>query len=644
MERAEYIESQPQQYPIKPVPFTEVRCSDSFWAPRIEINRAVTVPFAFRQCETSGRMDLFRRSAASMAGDPAADKTMPYYPFDDSDVYKVLEGAAYTLRSHRDAALEEYIDDLVDLIGTAQELDGYLYPARTINPEQPHHRAGAHRWELERAHSHELYNLGHLYEAAIAYEQATGKRKLLEIALKSADLLVSTFGEGRQTIWPGHQITELALVKLYHATGDEQYLELAKFMLDKRGPDASEGSSNEYNQSHLPVTEQTEAVGHAVRATYMYAGMADVAASTGDGTLVAAIDRIWDDVVGRKLYVTGGIGARHDLESFGGAYELPNLAAYCETCASIGNVFWNHRLFLLHGDARYIDVLERTLYNGLLAGVSLDGMAFFYDNPLESDGTHKRSPWFGCACCPGNIARFLPSLPGYVYAVQGDQIYVNLFVEGSVEIELGDGRTVRLSQEAAYPWEGKVMIAIAADTADQFTLNVRVPGWATNEAVPGDLYRFVDEIDEPVEIKVNGLPVEYEPDRGYAVVKRQWRMGDKVELSLPMPVRRLVADARVEDDRGKVALQRGPLIYCTEAVDNQGANVRAMSLADEALLSVEFVPDLLGGAAVVKGRATYAMQSEQSTPAEIDFTAIPYYAWANRGPNEMAVWLSRRES
>ena len=412
--------------PIKSVPFTSVHLADRFWLPRIETNRRVTIPFAFAQCEKTGRLDHFVRAARVLRGEPVANLDPPGYPFDDTDIYKVIEGASYTLSVHPDPKLESYVDGLIEKIAAAQEPDGYLYTTRTINPKKPHEWAGQERWVLEKVDSHELYNLGHLYEAAVAHYQATGKRTLLDVAIKTADLLVATFGPGKRAIWPGHQITEMGLVKLYRVTGEQKYLDLAKFLLDVRGPDGDAGAGREYNQSHLPVVQQTDAVGHAVRATYMYSGMADVAALTGDRAYLDASDRIWDSVVSRKLYITGGIGATGRGEAFGGPYELPNMSAYNETCAAIGNDYWNHRLFLLHGDAKYIDVMERTLYNGLVSGVSLDGQAFFYPNPLESAGQHQRSPWFGVACCPSNITRFLASVPGYVYAVTDDRIFVNL--------------------------------------------------------------------------------------------------------------------------------------------------------------------------------------------------------------------------
>src|ERR1700733_1971079 len=378
-----FSQSPQRDYPFKPVPFTAVHLTDSFWAPRIEINRKVTIPFAFHECEITGRIGNFDRAAEALRGQLGDDnRKPPGYPFDDTDIYKVIEGASYTLSVHPDPKLEEYIDGLIAKIGAAQEKDGYLYTARTIDPEHPHEWAGPTRWEKEEVLSHELYDLGHLYEAAVAHYQATGKRTLLDIALRTANLLCDTFGPGKQAIWPGHQIVEMGLVKLYRVTGDERYLNLAKFMLDVRG--GKNGS--QYNQSQEPVVDQTEAVGHAVRATYMYFGMADVAAMTGDTRYVHAIDAIWENVVGKKLYITGGIGATGAGEAFGANYELPNLTAYNETCAAVGNDYWNHRLFLLHADAKYIDVMERSLYNGLISGVSLDGTTFFYENPLEATG------------------------------------------------------------------------------------------------------------------------------------------------------------------------------------------------------------------------------------------------------------------
>jgi len=635
-----------RDYPVKPVPFTAVHFNDAFWAPRIETNRAVTIPFAFQKCEETGRVDNFVRAAAALRGEALQNTKPPGYPFDDSDLYKVIEGAAYTLSVHPDPKLEAYVDSLIEKIGAAQEKDGYLYTTRTINPEKPHPWAGTKRWELEGVDSHELYNLGHLYEAAVAHYQATGKRTLLDLALRTADLLESTFGPGKQSIWPGHQITEMGLAKLYRVTGDDRYLKLAKFMLDERGANSEKGGGRTYNQSHTRIVDQTEAVGHAVRATYMYSGIADVAALSGDEAYVSAIDRIWGNVVDKKIYITGGIGASASGEAFGRNYELPNMSAYCETCAAIGNDFWNERLFLLHADAKYVDVMERTLYNGLLSGVSLDGKSFFYPNPLESNGQHQRSPWFGVACCPGNMTRFLASVPGYVYAQQGDTLYLNLFVSSTADIKMDNGRTVKLVQETRYPWDGAVRMTVSPDTSSSFTINLRIPGWARNSAMPGDLYRFLDKVDEPVSLKVNGKPVAFKIDRGYASLNRRWLKGDVIELLLPMPVRRVVANEQVEADRGRVALQRGPIVYCAEWPDNPNGRVRNLVISDNVPLRAEFKSDLLNGVEVIKGKALGLAYDERGKviKSEQDFTAIPYYAWANRGRGQMIVWIPNNES
>jgi DUF1680 family protein len=640
----------PRDYPFQPVPFTAVHLNDVFWSPRIETNRAVTIPFAFEQCEKSGRMDNFERAAKQLRGESFTNRKPPGYTFDDTDPYKVLEGASYALAVKPDPKLDAYLDNLIALIGSAQEPDGYLYTARTMKSEPPHRWIGTQRWVRDPDQSHELYNAGHLFEAAAAHYQATGKTNLLHIALKEADLLCKTFGYGSgqiSNIWPGHQIVEMGLVRLYRVTGEQRYLDLAKFFLDVRGP-----GGDDYHQSRIKPVDQTEAVGHAVRATYMYSGMADVAALTGDTRYLHAIDALWDNVVGKKLYLTGGIGAIGSGEAFGRNYQLPNLSAYCETCAAIANVYWNHRLFLLHGDAKYVDVLERTLYNGLLSGVSLDGKGFFYPNPLESDGSHARSPWFGCACCPGNMTRFLASVPGYVYARQGNSIYVNLFAAGHADLTLDNGRQVALDQETRYPWGGSVKITVTPGSAGlfrsrAFTVKVRIPGWARDEAVPSDLYHFLDKASEPVTLKVNGQPLPIELNEGYATLERKWKKGDVIELTLPMPVRRVAANEQVKDDAGKVALQRGPLVYCIEWPDVKDGHVVNLLLPDTATLTTAFQPDLLNGVQVLRGEAEslkYADAARTLARETVPFTAIPYYAWANRGRGEMAVWLARTEA
>jgi DUF1680 family protein len=633
-----------RDYPVKPVPFTDVHFTDTFWLPRIELNRAVTIPFAFEKAEESKRVYHFERAAAALRGETLTDKSPPGYPFDDTDVYKVIEGAAYTLSVKPDPRLEAYLRTLIQKIAAAQEPDGYLYTTRTIDPQNPHPWAGKKRWELEEDDSHELYNLGHLYEAAFAHYQATGDKALIDISLKSAELLDKTFGPGKQSIWPGHQVTEMGLVKLYRVTGDARYLNLARFLLDARGTDGST-HARPYNQSHKAVVDQDEAVGHAVRATYMYSGMADVAALTGEPAYIKAMDRIWDDVVGQKLYITGGIGATSRGEAFGKDYELPNMTAYNETCAAIGSDYWNHRMFLLHADARYLDVMERTLYNGTLSGVSLDGKSFFYPNPLESSGQHQRSPWFGVACCPGNITRFMASLPGYVYAQQQGRLYVNLFVPSNAEVKLDGGPKVKVVQETRYPWDGAVKVVLTPETSARFTLHLRVPGWARNEPVPSTLYQFLEASSEAATLKVNGATAPLALEKGFARIDRTWAKGDQVELVLPMPVRRIVAHPAVEADAGRVALQRGPIVFLAEGPDNPNGRVRNLVLADGAPLTSEYRADLLGGVQVVKARVAALSYDAKGAVErrEQDLVAIPYYSWSNRGPSEMAVWLARTD-
>lgn len=632
----------PKDYPIRPVVFTEVQVKDDFWQPRMKTNRRVTIPFAFAKCEETGRIDNFAKAGGLMEGEFEGRR------YNDSDVFKVMEGAAYSLAIHPDPKLEKYMDGLVAKVAAAQEDDGYLFTTRTIDPNDVADGSGKERWS-NLASSHELYNVGHMYEAAVAYYLATGKRNFLDVALKSADLIAGEFGPGKRPGFPGHQEIEIGLVRLYRLTGEKKYLDLAKYFLDVRGPgqfgkkfaddsDFSIYNQDWYYQAHKPVIEQKEAIGHAVRATYMYSGMADVAALTGDEDYIQAIDRIWENVVSKKLYVTGGIGSRHEGEAFGGDYELPNATAYNETCAAIGNVFWNHRLFLLHGDAKYIDVMERTLYNGLISGLSMSGDLFFYPNPLESNGKYQfnqgkttRKPWFDCACCPVNLARFLPSFPGYVYAYNNNSLYVNLFVAGEGSVDLGNNR-VEVAQTTKYPYDGAVKISIVPEKEADFSVYVRIPGWVHNEPVPSDLYSFLNPQEEKFRITVNTAAVDRDIERGYVRIHRKWQRGDTVELDLPMVVQRIIAHDKVEDDQGKVALQRGPLIYCFEEIDN-GDRLVERILPDDMEFSTEFRIDLLGGVLVIEGNIPNGAAS---------LTAVPYYSWSHRGAGEMAVWLPRQ--
>lgn len=623
-------------YPVQPVPFTSVRVVDEFWAPRLQTNRKVTIPYAFKMCEQTGRIDNF-----AVAGKLKPGKFRGIY-FNDSDVYKVVEGAAYALAIQPDPALDQYLDELIAQIAAAQEPDGYLYTARTLCGPDYMPPGGKERWS-DLAGGHELYCAGHLYEAAVAHWMATGKRSLLEVALKNAELVCRVFGRDRNTHPDGHQEIEIGLVRLYRATGDETYLRMARFFLDTRGRQWGRRLYGQYCQDHMPVTEQTEAVGHAVRAGYMYSGMADVAALVGDADYLRAISRIWENVVGRKLYLTGGVGARGNIEGFGADYELPNATAYCETCAAIAMAMWNYRMFLLTGEGKYLDVLERVIYNGFLSGVSLEGDRFFYPNPLEEHRGRQRSPWFDCACCPSNVVRFVPSIPGYAYAHRGQTLYVNLFIGGSAVVEMG-GNSLRLRQQTRYPWEGTVKITVEPERPAEFAVCVRIPGWARNEPVPSDLYRFLDKSDAGVQLRLNGSPVELPVKQGFAELRRIWRKGDTIELDLPMPVRRVVAHEKVLDDAGRVAIQRGPIVYCAEGVDQKDGQVLSLVVADDTPLRSEFRKELLGGVQVVLGKARPVRRTVEGTLAigeEQQLVAIPYYAWAHRGPSPMAVWLAR---
>ncbi|MEI6949031.1 beta-L-arabinofuranosidase domain-containing protein [Paraflavisolibacter sp. H34] len=628
--------AQKRDYPIQPVDFTRVHVHDHFWQPKMELNAGVTIPYVLEKCRETGRIDNFLRAAHRLPGDKLTE-----YTFDDTDLYKVIEGASYALQVKPDPQLEQYLDSLIAIIAAAQEPDGYLYTFRTVKAAQPHGWIGGRRWEKEEDLSHELYNSGHLFEAAVAHHKATGKKNFLDIAIKNADLLVKDFGWGKEEKYPGHQIVELGLAKMYRATGKKEYLDLAKFFLDVRGPKGSD-----YHQGHKRVVDQHEAVGHAVRATYMYTGMADIAALTGDESYLKAIDAIWGDVAGTKLYITGGIGATGAGEAFGKPYQLPNMSAYAETCAAIANVYWNQRMFLLHGDAQYIDVLERTLYNGLLSGLSLSGNRFFYPNPLASMGQHQRSAWFGCACCISNMTRFLPSVPGYVYAQNKNNLYVNLYM-GSAGTILLPGGEVRVTQSTHYPWDGQVALQLEPAKSGTFALHLRIPGWAQQAPVPGSLYRYMDAAKTPVKITVNGKPAAYALQKGYAVLNRKWKKGDQVSLELPMEARKVVAHENVKDDAGRFALQRGPIVYCLEGPDNKDSLVQNILVAKDAPVQAAFRESFMNGVTVLTTRGSSAkrqLHTDALLKTEQEVTAIPYYTWANRGANEMMVWIPYEES
>ena len=630
---AQNKEQQSHGYPIDPVPFTSVKVTDAFWGQRLQASRETTIPLAFSKCEETGRYENFVKAA-----NPSDEYVVGGLAFDDTDVYKTIEGASYLLQTYPDAKLEAYIDSVLVIVKAAQEPDGYLYTSRTMNPKHPHEWAGTKRWELVEDLSHEFYNLGHMVEGAIAHYQATGKRNFLDIAIAYADCVCREIGDGEDQVVrvPGHQIAEMALAKLYLVTGEKKYLDQAKFFLDKRGYTTR---TDAYSQAHQPVLEQDEAVGHAVRAAYMYAGMADVAALTGDQGYIDAIDAIWDNIVTKKLYITGGIGATSNGEAFGKNYELPNMSAYCETCAAIGNVYVNHRLFLLHGESKYYDVLERTLYNGLISGVSLDGGGFFYPNPLESIGQHQRQPWFGCACCPSNICRFIPSLPGYIYATKGADVYVNLFMSNTSNLNV-NGKKVSLSQETRYPWNGDIAITVDNNKAGQWTMKVRVPGWVRGQVVPSNLYEYTDGKRLGYSISVNGEKVEGELVNGYFCIDRKWKKGDVVRVHFDMEARTVKANYRVEADRGRISVERGPIVYCAEWPDNN-FDVLSVLMNREPEFELVERPDLLYGLnQLVTDAQTLNYDDNGRLVAEdVKLTLIPYYAWCHRGSGSMAVWL-----
>ena len=620
-------------YPITPVQFTSVKVGDGFWGQRLKASREVTIPLAFSKCEETGRYENFVKAAH-----PSEKYEVGGLAFDDTDVYKTIEGASYVLQTYPDKKLEAYIDSVLVIVAAGQEPDGYLYTSRTMNPKHPHNWSGDHRWEKVEVLSHELYNLGHMVDGAVAHYQATGKRNFLDIAIRYADCVCREIGPGPGQVErvPGHQIAEMALCRLYLVTGDKKYLEQAKYFLDRRGKTAT---SDLYTQSHLPILEQDEAVGHAVRATYMYSGIADVAALTGDKEYIETIDRIWDNIVSKKLYITGGIGATNRGEAFGKNYELPNASAYCETCAAIGNVYVNHRMFLLHGESKYYDVLERTLYNGLLSGVSLQGDGFFYPNPLESAGGYERKPWFGCACCPSNICRFIPSVPGYVYVVNGSDLYVNLYMPNTLTQKV-NGKDVILRQETGYPWNGDVQITIDKNSAKTFSLKLRIPGWVRGEVAPGELYKYADGKSLGYKVLVNGEEVSSELDKGYFTITRSWKKGDKVSLHLDMEPRVVTAREEVEADRGRIAIERGPIVYCAEAADNSFP-VRSVLMGPDPAMTVSH-GDVLGYPVEKISTIVQTLHYDQMGRLRVDdvkLNMIPYYAWCHRGAGEMTIWF-----
>lgn len=623
---------------MQPVDFSQVTLSDTFWRPKQEKIATVTLPACIFQTEVkTARIRNFEKVARKKG-----EKHEGIY-YDDSDVYKALEAIAYSLKNLPDAALEKRADEWIDKIAAAQLPDGYLNTYFTL-------RGLDQRWtDMEK---HEDYCAGHLIEAAVAYYRTTSKRKLLDVAIRLADHIDSTFRIPNRHWVSGHEEIELALMKLYHLTDNERYLKLANWYLDQRGHGYGrgalwgEGKNPDYCQDSLPVKEQREIVGHAVRAMYLYTGAADVAAATGDPDYMRAMQAVWEDVVYRNMYLTGGIGSSGRNEGFTEDYDLPNREAYCETCASVGMVLWNQRMNLMTGESKYIDVLERSLYNGALDGLSLSGDRFFYGNPLASSAANTQSghpgrrEWFGTACCPANIARLVASFGGYLYGVSDTGLWINLFVASTARLKVGD-TDVRMRVDSNYPWSGNVKVTVEPSRRTRCALHVRIPGWARNIAVPGGLYSFTDSSSGRISVLLNGKPVHYQEEKGYAVVTRDWNHGDTIELRLSMPVRKVIARKEVKADQDRCALQRGPLVYCVEGADNAG-NVWNVIAANSAMFVEQ--PHRILDESIVALRGQVSTLEPNSDRSSVQLrprtlTAIPYYTWANRDNYEMQVWL-----
>ncbi len=610
---------------IQEVPFTKVHLNDVFWAPRIEVNRTVSIPSAFRECEQNGRFDNFAIAGGLKKGEHRGD-----FSFDDTDPYKVIEGASYALAAKYDKQLDHYLDSVIAIIAAAQEPDGYLTTCVTNKCYRLSGWWGRSKWE--KINSHELYNSGHMIESAVAHYRATGKKTFLNVAIKNADLVCKTFGpnEGQIHRPGGHPIIEMALCKLYKVTGDKKYLDGARYFVEETGRCTDGHRPSEYSQDHMPILQQDEIVGHAVRAGYLYSGVADVAALTGDEAYQKALERIWENMSSKKLFITGGIGSRPQGEGFGPNYELNNHTAYCETCAAIANVYWNYRMFLATGESKYIDVCERALYNNVMSGVSLSGDHFFYDNPLESNGEHGRARWFGCACCPGNVTRFVASVPGYIYAQKDRDIYVNLYVQGTADI----GK-LQLQQTTDYPWDGKVLIKVTKGSG-RYAIKLRIPSWLKTSPTNNNLYTYLDR-PKLYRVMVNGQML-YTDNHDYLTIDRQWKKGDVIEIEFPMDVRRIKANDNAEDDRGKICLERGPVVYCLEGQDQPDHQVFNKYILDNTPITAHFDKNLLNGVVVLEGQARQVERNGEVT--NVKFRAIPYSTWNNRGADQMEVWIA----
>ncbi|MCW5910417.1 MAG: glycoside hydrolase family 127 protein [Cyclobacteriaceae bacterium] len=617
---------------FEPVNFSQITITDSFWKPALDVVATTTLQACIYQTEVkTPRIKNFEKVARNKN-----EKHEGIF-YDDSDVYKALEAIAYSLKNRPNPELEKKADEWIDKIAAAQLEDGYIGTWYALGKLDQ-------RWS--DMSMHEDYNGGHLIEAAVAYYNATGKRKLLDVAIRFADHFDSLFGPGKKHWVTGHQELELALIKLYHVTHNKKYLLLSHWLLEERGHKYAKGYTwtdwrdTAYAQDVVPVREQKEITGHAVRAMYMYTGAADVAALTGDEGYMKAMNTVWEDVVHRNMYITGGIGSSGSNEGFSIDYDLPNEQAYCETCASVGMVFWNQRMNLLTGDSKFIDVLERSLYNGARDGLSISGDRFFYGNPLASKGQHYRREWFGTACCPANIARLVASVGDYIYGASGTDLYVNLFIGNATTLKFGKTE-VPITLETNYPWDGNVKLTFSPKSKVKFAAHLRIPGWAQNEVVPGGLYAFDDPVTPTFSISVNGRPAVYTMQQGYAVLNREWKKGDVVELTLPMEVRKIKARPEIKQNTERVALQRGPLVYCVEGADNNG-QAWNFFIPDNPSFKASFQKDLLGGVTTIQFQANTIQIAENGQSVKTEektITAIPYYAWCNRGQNPMQVWL-----
>lgn len=650
------ILAQTTDYPLKPIPFNEVRITSNFWRPRLVTQRKTLVPFAFDRTQPG----VAHLEAARDYLNGIEQKDHRPHRFIDSDLYKVMEGAAYLLQLERDPELEETLDDLATLIAGAQHENGYLYPSHTTGVGKERDMMGDSPYTFI-VHSHELYNVGHMYEAAIAYYRATGKKKLLNVAEKSAQHINKVIFEGDSKYnggkpvmqAPGHQEMELALVRLYRVTGKQLYLDMARKFLEIRGktyvPDGEGVMAPTYAQQHAPVTKQSEAVGHAVRATYQYSAMADVGTLTGDPAYGEALDRIWGNITDTRMHITGGLGAVHGIEGFGPKYELPNADAFNETCAAVGNVLFNYRMFLLTKDAKYLDVAEVALLNNVLAAVNLEGNRFFYVNPLDADGkypfnhgTAGRAPWFGTACCPSNMARLLPQVPGMTYAHDDNELFITFFAESSTQVEF-NGVPVAIEQATDYPNDGKINISLNPAKPTTFRLKLRIPTWTQDQFVPGDLYRYADSVSGGIKLQVNGKAVDLHVVKGFTTIEREWKVGDTVTLTLPMPVRSNVCHPSVEANHNRLCFTRGPFVLCAEGVDNGGATQRFFFEKLPITIRSKPYETAVKYGSFIQTRVPGYTINNQGTSKRASVVLTPYYAWNNRGTSSMTVWFPRKK-